>query len=99
VEFVVYCRDEPDTADLRSRRGPTLDAGRERAAGSLHLVDLPDRAAARVFAYEEPNYRAGVYRDVTIRRLRNELGRTMWAFPGSSGRFLADQHLDRGPVG
>jgi uncharacterized protein YciI len=107
VEFFVYCRDRPGTAELRARlgeahwsfmdtyadgmiaRGPTMDAGREQATGSLHLVDLPDPAAARVFAYEEPNYRAGVYGEVTIRRWRNELGRTMWDFAGTGGeRFL-----------
>jgi uncharacterized protein YciI len=76
-------------ADGMVARGPTLDPARERATGSVHIVDLPDAAAARVFAYEEPNYRAGVYRDATIRRWRNELGRTMWDFAGTGGeRFL-----------
>ena len=78
-------------ADGMVARGPTMDAGRVNATGSVHLVDLPDAEAARVFAYEEPNYRAGVYRDVTIRRWRNELGRTMWDFLGrrrDQQRFL-----------
>lgn len=46
-------------------RGPTfLDD--ETPAGSVHIVDLPDPAAARAFAFDEPNYQAGVYRDVLM---------------------------------
>jgi uncharacterized protein len=66
-------------------RGPTLAADGETATGSLHVVDLPDADAARRFAFEEPNYRAGVYSDVLIYRWRNALGRTMWEFPGEQG--------------
>jgi uncharacterized protein len=45
-----------------------------------------DPTAAREFAFNEPNYQAGVYRDVLLRRWRNTLGRTMWDFPdGSTG--------------
>ena len=69
-------------ADGMIARGPTLTPDREAATGSLHLVDLPDAAAAQVFAYQEPNYRAGVYADVLVRRWRNELGRTMWEYDG-----------------
>lgn len=42
----------------------------------------PDPAAARTFAFDEPSYQAGTYRDVLRRRWRNMLGRTMWDFPG-----------------
>src|SRR6266571_4281120 len=42
----------------------------------------PTLAAARAFAFDEPGYQAGVYRDVLLRRWRNLLGRTMWDFPG-----------------
>ena len=63
-------------------RGPTLTSDGDTATGSLHIVDLPDPTAARAFAFDEPNYQAGVYRDVLIRRWRNTLGRTMWDFPG-----------------
>jgi uncharacterized protein YciI len=63
-------------------RGPTLDG--DTATGSVHIVDLPDPAAARAFAFEEPNYQAGAYRDVMLRRWRNMLGRTMWEFPGGA---------------
>jgi uncharacterized protein YciI len=72
-------------------RGPTLTRDGETATGSVHIIDLPDAAAARAFAFEEPNYQAGVYRDVLLRRWRNILGRTMWEFPGGptgGHRFL-----------
>jgi hypothetical protein len=62
-------------------RGPTL-ASDGTPTGSVHIVDLPSAVAARAFAFEEPNYQAGVYRDVLLRRWRNLLGRTMWDFPG-----------------
>ncbi|MBV9380179.1 MAG: hypothetical protein JOY82_07585 [Streptosporangiaceae bacterium] len=63
-------------------RGPTLTADGDIPTGSVHIVDLPDPAAARAFAFDEPSYQAGVYRDVLLRRWRNLLGRTMWDFPG-----------------
>ncbi|WP_216591135.1 YciI family protein [Streptomyces brasiliscabiei] len=63
-------------------RGPTFAADGETPTGSVHIVDLPDPAAARAFAFDEPNHQAGVSRDVLLRRWRNLLGRTMWEFPG-----------------
>jgi uncharacterized protein YciI len=72
-------------------RGPTFAADGETASGSVHIVDLPDAAAARAFAFDEPNYQAGVYRDVLLRRWRNLLGRTMWDFPG--GRSGGNRYL------
>ena len=72
-------------------RGPTLTDDGETATGSVHVLDLPDSAAARAFAFDEPNYQAGVYRDVLLRRWRNTLGRTMWDFPG--GRTGGDRFL------
>jgi uncharacterized protein YciI len=72
-------------------RGPTFDRGSDTPTGSVHIVDLPDPAAARAFAFDEPNYQAGVYRDVLLRRWRNVLGRTMWDFPG--GRTGGDRYL------
>jgi len=60
-------------------RGPTFtDDG--TLTGSVHILDLPDPAAARAFAFEEPGYQAGAYRDVLVRRWHNSLGRTMWEF-------------------
>ncbi|GIF04260.1 YciI family protein [Actinoplanes siamensis] len=63
-------------------RGPTFASDGDTPSGSLHIVDLNDPAAARAFAFDEPNYQAGVYQDVLLRRWRNALGRTMWDFPG-----------------
>jgi uncharacterized protein len=63
-------------------RGPTLTDDGDTATGSLHIVDLPGPAAARAFAFDEPNHQAGVYRDVLLRRWRNTLDRNMWEFPG-----------------
>ena len=61
-------------------RGPTLADDGDTPTGSVHILGLPDPAAARAFAFDEPNYQAGVYRDVLLRRWRNLLGRTMWDF-------------------
>ncbi|MER5974949.1 YciI family protein [Streptomyces sp. NPDC001857] len=72
-------------------RGPTLADDGDTPTGSVHIVDLPDAAAARAFAFDEPDYQAGVYRDVLLRRWRNLLGRTMWDFPG--GRSGGDRFL------
>ncbi|MFI0352728.1 YciI family protein [Actinomadura sp. 9N407] len=107
MEFLCYHRDRPGSMTLRDElgeehwsymdrytqemiaRGPTLDG--DTATGSVHIVDLPDAVAARAFAFEEPNYQAGVYRDVLLRRWRNTLGRTMWDFPG--GRTGGNRYL------
>jgi uncharacterized protein YciI len=62
-------------------RGPTF-TGDQRLTGSVHILDLADPAAARAFAFEEPGYQAGAYRDVLLRRWHNSLGRTMWGFSG-----------------
>jgi uncharacterized protein len=72
-------------------RGPTFAADGDTLTGSVHIVDLPDPAAARAFAFDEPNYQAGVYRDMLLRRWRNLLGRTMWDFPG--GRDGGNRYL------
>jgi uncharacterized protein YciI len=69
-------------ADGMIARGPTFADDGETLTGSVHILDLPDPAAARAFAFDEPNYQAGAYRDVLLRRWRNTLGRTMWDFPG-----------------
>jgi len=83
-------------ADGMIARGPTLTDDLEGATGSVHIVDLPGAGAARVFAYEEPNYLAGVYGQVTVRRFVDLLGRTMWDFPGrrdeEAGRYLVLAH-------
>lgn len=98
MEFFCYHRDRPGSLALRDElreehwsymdsyseqmiaRGPTFVD--DIPTGSVHIVDLPDADAARAFAFDEPNYQAGAYRDVLLRRWRNTLGRTMWDFPG-----------------
>lgn len=75
-------------------RGPTLADDGDTPTGSVHIVDLPDPSAARTFAFDEPNYQAGVYRDVLLRRWRNTLGRTMWDYPG--GRTGGSRYLVMG---
>ncbi|MFE6866376.1 YciI family protein [Kitasatospora sp. NPDC057692] len=72
-------------------RGPTLSDADGTPTGSVHVLDLPDPAAARAFAFDEPCYQAGVYRDVLLRRWRNLLGRTMADFPG--GRTGGNRYL------
>lgn len=72
-------------------RGPTLSDDGGTVTGSVHIIDLPGPAAARAFAFDEPNYQAGVYRDVLLRRWRNVLGQTMWDFPG--GRVGGNRYL------
>lgn len=106
MEFFVYHRDRPGSRPLREKlieahwsymdgyaermiaRGPTFDG--EVPTGSVHILDLPDPAAARAFAFDEPNYQAGAYRDVLLRRWHNTLGRTMWDYWGGSdgNRYL-----------
>ncbi|MER5366614.1 YciI family protein [Streptomyces sp. NPDC002722] len=46
-------------------RGPTLSDDGEEHTGSVHVVDLADRAAAERFATEEPFWRAGLYQEFT----------------------------------
>jgi uncharacterized protein YciI len=72
-------------------RGPTFADDGDTPTGSVHILDLPDCIAARAFAFDEPNYQAGAYRDVQLRRWRNLLGRTMWDFPG--GRDGGNRYL------
>jgi len=64
-------------------RGPTSDT-EGRLTGSVHIVDVPGPEEARRFAFEEPGYQAGAYRDLLLRRWDNLLGRTMWDFPDGS---------------
>ncbi|MFI7282584.1 YciI family protein [Micromonospora chersina] len=78
-------------AALMIARGPTFAGDGTTPTGSVHILGLPDPAAARAFAFDEPNYQAGVYRDVLLRRWRNLLGRTMWDFPG--GRTGGNRYL------
>jgi uncharacterized protein len=53
-------------ADAMIARDPTVTSDGTKVTGSMHIVDLPDAEAARVFAFEEPYYRAGVFGDVPM---------------------------------
>ncbi|WP_110944118.1 YciI family protein [Streptomyces niger] len=75
-------------------RGPTLSETDGDPTGSVHILDLPDANAARAFAFDEPGYQLGVYRDVLLRRWRDLLGRTMWEFPGDRTGGSADGRRD-----
>jgi uncharacterized protein YciI len=86
-------------AELMIARGPTLDADRETATGSLHVLALPSIEEAHEFVALEPNNRAGVYREHSVWRFENLLGRSMWEFPDHTAelRFLliGRSHLPR----
>lgn len=76
-------------------RGPTLSDDGAAITGSMHMVDLPDAEAARVFAHDEPFAQAGAYGDIIVRRCRNAMQRTMWEFdgdPDNNQRFLIIGH-------
>ncbi|MFD8587175.1 YciI family protein [Streptomyces californicus] len=47
-------------------RGPTVSDDGEEHTGSVHVVDLADRAEAERFARDEPFWKAGLYRDLTV---------------------------------
>ena len=63
---------------------------------SVHVVDLPNHAAARAFAFDEPGFQAGAYRDAILRRWHNTPGRTMWAHPG--GRTGCNRYFVLAPT-
>jgi uncharacterized protein len=101
AEGAAALRDDPELleehwsymdnfAESMIARGPTLDADREAATGSLHVLALPSVDAAREFVALEPNNRAGVYGRHSVWRFENLLGRSMWEFSGQPGelRFL-----------
>jgi uncharacterized protein len=69
-------------SDAMIARGPTMSADGKEMTGSLHIVNLPDADAARVFVHEDPFARAGLFEDIMVRRYHNVLGRTMWQFGG-----------------
>ncbi|MBS29226.1 MAG: hypothetical protein CL566_09950 [Alphaproteobacteria bacterium] len=82
-------------ADQMVARGPTLADDGKTPTGSMHMVELPDGEAARVFAYEEPYAKAGLFDEIIVRRWRNALGVTMWDFegdPDTNQRFLILGH-------
>jgi uncharacterized protein YciI len=85
-------------AEKMTARGPVFDGEDDDVLyGSVHILGLPDPAAARAFAFDEPCYQAGAYRDVLLRRWHDLLGRTMWDFPGDrDGNFFVVLGLGEG---
>jgi uncharacterized protein YciI len=85
-------------AESMIARGPTLDPDRETATGSLHVLGLPGIDGARAFVAQEPNNRAGVYREHLVWRFENLLGHSMWDFCGHAEepRFLVIGRSHRG---
>jgi uncharacterized protein len=81
-------------ADTMIARGPTLAPDRETATGSLHVLGLPNLAAATEFVEREPNNRAGLYAEHHIWAFENLLGRTMWELAQDAGEppFLVIAH-------
>lgn len=63
-------------ADRLVLRGPTLSGDGEEHTGSVHVVDVDDRASAERFAYEEPYWLAGYYEPLTVVRAVVLLDRT-----------------------
>src|SRR5450759_1809667 len=87
--------------DAMIARGPTMSANGKAVTGSMHMVDLPDTDAARVFAQDDPLTKGGVFEDIMVRRYHNVLGRTMWQFGGDpkNPRFLFIGEAQRGISG
>jgi uncharacterized protein len=56
--------------------GPYLD-GKGNMAGSLLIVDAPDRAAVDQFCKDDPYVTAGLFESVDIRPFRVTVGPTM----------------------
>ncbi|MER7175997.1 YciI family protein [Streptomyces mesophilus] len=56
-------------ADRLVLRGPTLSEDGEEHTGSVHVVEVADRAAAERFATREPYWISGLYREFTADRI------------------------------
>ncbi|MEK9683629.1 MAG: YciI family protein [Rhodospirillaceae bacterium] len=57
-------------ADILVLGGATLEDCSDARTGSLLVINVPDRAAADVFAENEPLRKAGVFQTYTISRMR-----------------------------
>jgi uncharacterized protein YciI len=65
-------------ASMVMARGPLVADNGAGAIGSVLLLDVPDRDAARAFMAKEPFYGNGVYKDINVHRWR--FGRVMDRF-------------------
>jgi uncharacterized protein YciI len=88
--FALICMDKPGHLPLRqatreahlayvaetgvvTQAGPFLnDAG--EMTGSLLILDVPDRAAARAWAEADPYARAGLFESVTLHGWKKVIG-------------------------
>ena len=88
--FALICDDRPDGLDIRlahrpahvgylkesgvvTQAGPFLDdEGKMR--GSLVVIDVPDRAAAAIWAARDPYGLAGLFQRVEIRAWNKVIG-------------------------
>lgn len=79
-------------ADVLVARGPTrsLDGGHH--TGSVHVIELPDAAAAARFAEEEPFARSGGYSSIEVTQIVACLYGKMWdrspAPPGGASALV-----------
>ncbi|MDC7788141.1 YciI family protein [Rhodoplanes sp. TEM] len=85
--------------DRMVARGPTMSEDGRLPTGSLHIVDLADEDAVRVFAEADPLARGGVFEEIVVRGFENLTGRTMWQFAGdpANPRFLFVGEADAVP--
>jgi uncharacterized protein YciI len=59
-----------DNADIMVLGGATLADADDARTGSLLIINVPDRAAADAFADNEPFRKAGLFKEVTVTRMR-----------------------------
>ena len=77
--------------DCLIARGPVMDKDNlGEVIGSIHIVDVPDAAAAETFVHDEPFARAGLFDGILVERFRLELDRTQFSFQsaGDYPRFF-----------
>ncbi len=74
--FALYCTDRPASlAYLEAFMGQIMVGGalmdaEGKAAGTMIVIDLPDRAAAEAFAAGDPYAKAGLFEGTIIRPYR-----------------------------
>jgi uncharacterized protein YciI len=67
--------------DQLIQRGPVMDTNDvSNVLGSTHIVEVETKEQADVFAFEEPFYKNGVFKDVRMMGFELELGRTQFVF-------------------
>lgn len=76
-------------ADVLIARGPSLSADGREHAGSVHVIELPDRTVARRFAHDEPYAKAGWFSTVTVSPIVPCMDGTMWDRQTPAGSGIA----------